>query len=155
MPEIGKNEITVYGQKNLSAVNVRTHEYPGLPTDLQAVFAVFLTQAVGESALFETIYENRLGYIPELVSMVSAEHTGLEFGHEAEQIAKGVTAIVHAAESALAKAQGQLAEARQLLLDADICPECGHHELFLASDEECSSCGARNAACAAGKGTGS
>ena len=50
-------------------MNVRTHEYPGMPTDLQAPMAVFLTQAKGESALFETIYEGRLGYIPDLVSM--------------------------------------------------------------------------------------
>ena len=67
--EPGKSEIVVYGQKNLKAVNVRTHEYPGLPTDLQAPIAVFLTQTKGESALFETIYEERLGYIPDLVSM--------------------------------------------------------------------------------------
>ena len=67
--EINKNKITVCGQKNLSAVNVRTHEYPGLPTDLQAVMAVFLTQAKGQSAVFETIYENRLGYISDLAAM--------------------------------------------------------------------------------------
>ncbi len=67
--EITKNEITVRGQKELSAVNVRTHEYPGLPTDVQATMGVFLTQAKGESALFETIYEERLGYIPDLISM--------------------------------------------------------------------------------------
>ncbi len=67
--DINKNEITIYGQKNLSAVNVRTHEYPGLPTDVQAAMGVFLTQAEGESALFETIYEERLGYIPDLISM--------------------------------------------------------------------------------------
>jgi UDP-N-acetylglucosamine 1-carboxyvinyltransferase len=67
--EIGKDSITVYGAENLKAVNVRTHEYPGMATDVQAPMAVFLTQAAGESALFETIYEGRLGYIPDLVSM--------------------------------------------------------------------------------------
>jgi UDP-N-acetylglucosamine 1-carboxyvinyltransferase len=67
--ETTKNQITVYGQPNLKAVNVRTHEYPGMATDLQAPMAVLLTQASGESALFETIYEGRLGYIPDLVSM--------------------------------------------------------------------------------------
>jgi UDP-N-acetylglucosamine 1-carboxyvinyltransferase len=59
----------VYGQSDLKAVNVRTHEYPGMATDLQAPMAVLLTQAKGESALFETIYEGRLGYISDLVGM--------------------------------------------------------------------------------------
>ena len=67
--DIGKNKITVYGQTDLKAVNVRTHEYPGMATDVQAPMAVFLTQAKGESAVFETIYEGRLGYIPDLVAM--------------------------------------------------------------------------------------
>jgi UDP-N-acetylglucosamine 1-carboxyvinyltransferase len=67
--ETKKNQIVVYGADRLSAVNVRTHEYPGMPTDLQAPMAIFLTQAAGDSALFETIYENRLKYIPDVVSM--------------------------------------------------------------------------------------
>jgi UDP-N-acetylglucosamine 1-carboxyvinyltransferase len=67
--EITKDSITVHSADSFSAVNVRTHEYPGLPTDLQAPIAVLLTQAVGESALFETIYEGRLGYISDLVTM--------------------------------------------------------------------------------------
>lgn len=67
--EIGASSITVYGTKDLKAFNVRTHEYPGMATDLQAPMAVFLTQSEGESALFETIYEGRLGYIPSLAAM--------------------------------------------------------------------------------------
>jgi len=67
--EIGKDTITVFGANTFSSVNVRTHEYPGMPTDLQAPIAVLLTQADGESALFETIYEGRLGYISDLVFM--------------------------------------------------------------------------------------
>lgn len=67
--ETKKNSITVFGAAELSAVNVRTHEYPGLPTDVQAPMGVLLTQAKGVSALFETIYENRLAYVPSLVSM--------------------------------------------------------------------------------------
>lgn len=67
--DIKKDSISVYGAEKLKEVNVRTHEYPGLPTDLQAPMGVFLTQAEGESALFETVYENRLGYIHDLISM--------------------------------------------------------------------------------------
>lgn len=51
------------------AVNVRTHEYPGLATDLQAPLTVFLTQTEGESLVFETMFEGRLNYTQDLVRM--------------------------------------------------------------------------------------
>jgi len=50
-------------------VDVKTHEYPGFPTDLQAPMVVFLTQAAGESLVFETIFEGRLNYTESLVRM--------------------------------------------------------------------------------------
>lgn len=43
--------------------------YPGFPTDLQAPMAVLMTQAIGKSEIFETMFENRLGYIRELQKM--------------------------------------------------------------------------------------
>ncbi len=46
--------------------DLRTHEYPGLPTDLQAPLTVFLTQVTGESSVFETIYDGRFKYVEEL-----------------------------------------------------------------------------------------
>ena len=52
-----------------SAVSVRTHEYPGFSTDLQAPMTVFLTQAAGESLVFETLFEGRLRYSDDLVRM--------------------------------------------------------------------------------------
>ena len=51
------------------AVNVKTHEYPGFATDLQAPMTVFLTQAEGESLVFETMFEGRLNYTEDLVHM--------------------------------------------------------------------------------------
>ena len=59
------------GKKNsdLTGVDIKTHEYPGFPTDLQAPMAVFLTQVTGESLVFETIFEGRLGYAEELIRM--------------------------------------------------------------------------------------
>jgi UDP-N-acetylglucosamine 1-carboxyvinyltransferase len=87
--ETAQNSITVFGAEKLSAVNVRTHEYPGLPTDLQAPMGVFLTQAEGESALFETIYEGRLGYAKDLAAM-GADIT-LQDSHRA--IIKGPRAL--------------------------------------------------------------
>jgi UDP-N-acetylglucosamine 1-carboxyvinyltransferase len=52
-----------------SAMSLKTHEYPGFPTDLQAPMAVFLSQAQGESRVFETIFEGRLAYTSDLVRM--------------------------------------------------------------------------------------
>ena len=48
---------------------IKTHEYPGFPTDLQAPMVIFLTQASGECLMFETIFEGRLNYTEELVRM--------------------------------------------------------------------------------------
>lgn len=51
------------------AMTMKTHEYPGFPTDLQAPMVVYLTQAVGESRVFETVFEGRLNYTQDLVRM--------------------------------------------------------------------------------------
>lgn len=61
--------ITVSAPKSLKPAEIRTHEYPGFPTDLQAPIAVLLTQAAGESSILETIFDGRLNYVPELVRM--------------------------------------------------------------------------------------
>jgi len=71
--KIGKNNIKITNnlKKNSAfrAVNIKTHEYPGFPTDLQAPMTVFLTQASGDSTVFETIFEGRLGYTEGLIRM--------------------------------------------------------------------------------------
>lgn len=67
--ETKKNEIIVRAPRTLKAVDIKTHEYPGFPTDLQAPMTVLLTQADGESMVFETIFEGRLNYTEALTSM--------------------------------------------------------------------------------------
>jgi UDP-N-acetylglucosamine 1-carboxyvinyltransferase len=57
------------GDEEFTALDVKTHEYPGFPTDLQAPFAIFLTQAEGQSYIFETIFEGRLNYFEALNRM--------------------------------------------------------------------------------------
>lgn len=57
------------GQEKFTALKIKTHEYPGFPTDLQAPMVVFLTQAEGESLVFETIFESRLNYTEDLKKM--------------------------------------------------------------------------------------
>ncbi len=67
--EVKKTEIIVRAPSRLTAIDIKTHEYPGFPTDLQAPMTVFLTQAEGESKVFETIFEGRLNYTEALASM--------------------------------------------------------------------------------------
>ncbi len=70
--KISKNKIEVWDeskQKDFITTEIKTHEYPGFPTDLQAPMVVFLTQAIGESLVFETIFEGRLNYVTELARM--------------------------------------------------------------------------------------
>lgn len=71
------------------AMTLKTHEYPGFPTDLQAPMVVYLTQTAGESRVFETVFEGRLNYTEDLVRM-GADIT-LWNPHQAS--VKGVTAL--------------------------------------------------------------
>lgn len=67
---VKKNEITVVPAKKLRAVaKIDTRIYPGLPTDVQAPFGVLATQAVGETFVFDTLFEGRFNYVPEIKKM--------------------------------------------------------------------------------------
>ncbi len=69
--EVKKGEVVIKNtpRQTYHGVNVKTHEYPGFPTDLQALMSVFLTQAEGESRIFETIFEGRLAHLETLARM--------------------------------------------------------------------------------------
>ncbi|MEK7646478.1 MAG: UDP-N-acetylglucosamine 1-carboxyvinyltransferase [Patescibacteria group bacterium] len=67
--KIGKDRVTVKGLSGPRPFNVRTHEYPGFPTDIQAPIVTYLTQATGESTIFETIFEGRFKYVEDLSQM--------------------------------------------------------------------------------------
>ena len=71
--EVGKTHVTVRGGNKPNSAykltSARTHEYPGFPTDLQAPYAVFMTQCTGEGTLLETIFDGRFQYIDALVRM--------------------------------------------------------------------------------------
>lgn len=58
----GKDWIEVAPCQKLRAVDLKTQEYPGFATDLQAPFCVLMTQARGVSLIHETIFESRLFY---------------------------------------------------------------------------------------------
>jgi UDP-N-acetylglucosamine 1-carboxyvinyltransferase len=56
------------GQR-LRAVEVQTLPFPGFPTDLQAAFAVLMTQASGRSTIYERVFDDRLRYTDQLRAM--------------------------------------------------------------------------------------
>lgn len=67
---VGKNKIAIKASKKIKSIKqLRTAVYPSFPTDLQAPFAVLLTQAEGVSKIFETLFEGRLNYLFELEKM--------------------------------------------------------------------------------------
>ena len=53
----------------LRAVEIQTLPFPGFPTDLQAAFAVLMTQATGLSKIHERVFEDRLRYTDQLRAM--------------------------------------------------------------------------------------
>ncbi len=61
--------IRVHTFRGQRAVNVKTQEYPGFPTDLQQPMSAMLTMAKGTSVVNETIFENRFKHLPEIARM--------------------------------------------------------------------------------------
>ncbi len=66
---IGEDYIDIKAARELKAINIKTHEYPGFATDLQAPFTVLLTQSKGQSLVHETVFEGRLFYTDFLSRM--------------------------------------------------------------------------------------
>ncbi|OGW37289.1 MAG: UDP-N-acetylglucosamine 1-carboxyvinyltransferase [Nitrospirae bacterium GWC2_56_14] len=61
--------IHVQGQRVIRPVNVKTLEYPGFPTDMQAQIMSLMALADGASMINETIFENRFTHVAELRRM--------------------------------------------------------------------------------------
>ncbi len=64
-----ENTIHVRGQRPIQPVNVKTLEYPGFPTDMQAQIMSLMALADGASMINETIFENRFTHVAELRRM--------------------------------------------------------------------------------------
>src|SRR6266478_961045 len=67
--ETAPGTLAVRGAKKLAAADVRTEEYPGFATDMQAQFMALATQAEGTSVITETIFENRFLHASEMMRM--------------------------------------------------------------------------------------
>ena len=61
------NTIFIKGPDKLRSVkNIKTKEFPGIPTDLQAQLMVLMCKSVGKSSITESIFENRFMHVAEL-----------------------------------------------------------------------------------------
>jgi UDP-N-acetylglucosamine 1-carboxyvinyltransferase len=67
--EEGDSSVRVRGGRPLKSIDMKTEEYPGFATDLQAQYMALMTQAEGISFITETIFENRFMHAPELMRM--------------------------------------------------------------------------------------
>ena len=85
--ESGPDWIRVRADRRPRAVNFRTTEYPGFPTDMQAQFMTVNCIAEGSSMINETIFENRFMHVNELTRL------------GARIVIDGHTAMVHGVQS--------------------------------------------------------
>ncbi|HET9642476.1 MAG TPA: UDP-N-acetylglucosamine 1-carboxyvinyltransferase, partial [Burkholderiaceae bacterium] len=67
--EAGDDWIRVKAAGRPNAVGLRTTEYPGFPTDMQAQFMTLDCIADGASVIHETIFENRFMHVNELLRL--------------------------------------------------------------------------------------
>ncbi len=56
------------GQR-INSVDIKTHPYPGFPTDLQAQMMAYMSIGSGLSVISETVFENRFMHVSELMRM--------------------------------------------------------------------------------------
>ena len=93
--------IRIRSEGRLRSTTVKTHPYPGFPTDMQAQICICMALASGVSRLTESVYETRFfGYCEELQDMgadilingKTAIVTGRESLHGAEVYARDLRA---------------------------------------------------------------
>ena len=61
--------LRVRGDGKIAPINVATAPYPDFPTDMQAQMMALATRAQGTSVFTETIFENRMMHVQELVRL--------------------------------------------------------------------------------------
>jgi UDP-N-acetylglucosamine 1-carboxyvinyltransferase len=67
--DAGERTIRVERQGPLHPIQLTTAPYPGFPTDMQAQVMALMTVAQGTSRICETVFENRLMHVAELLRM--------------------------------------------------------------------------------------
>lgn len=66
--EVGES-LRVIGRARCQTINLKTHPYPGFPTDAQSQMTAMLTLAEGTSYVTETLYDDRFRFAADLVRM--------------------------------------------------------------------------------------
>jgi UDP-N-acetylglucosamine 1-carboxyvinyltransferase len=67
--EVGAECLRVVAHGRARAVNVRTQPFPGFATDMQAQIMALMVLAEGQSVITESVFENRLMHVNELLRM--------------------------------------------------------------------------------------
>ena len=67
--KVSEEFIHIFPSKSIKPVSFKTEPYPGIPTDIQAQLMVLNILADGDSAIHETIFENRFMHVLELQRM--------------------------------------------------------------------------------------
>jgi UDP-N-acetylglucosamine 1-carboxyvinyltransferase len=67
--EKGSNRLKVFYEEELVPTFVQTGPHPSFMTDWQSQWVALMTQASGVSVIYETIFENRFGYVRTLQKM--------------------------------------------------------------------------------------
>ncbi|OGS47383.1 MAG: UDP-N-acetylglucosamine 1-carboxyvinyltransferase [Elusimicrobia bacterium RIFOXYD2_FULL_34_15] len=61
--------LKIKGSGKIKSIDVETQVFPGFPTDLQPLWMTLMTVSRGESVITETVFENRLRTVAELIRM--------------------------------------------------------------------------------------
>ncbi len=61
--------LRVAAGQRINSVDIKTHPYPGFPTDLQAQMMAYMSIGSGLSVISETVFENRFMHVSELMRM--------------------------------------------------------------------------------------
>ncbi len=69
LEKIDDYRVKINSNKILKPANIITEVYPGFPTDCQSQIMALLGLVEGTSNIDETIFENRLMHVPELIRM--------------------------------------------------------------------------------------
>ena len=89
--EINQSTLRVTAGKTIRAGDLKTEEYPGFATDMQAQYMTLMTQANGRSEISETIFENRFMHASELMRMGAR----IQVSHD-KAIVEGPTKLIGA-----------------------------------------------------------
>ena len=89
--EINQSTLRVTAGKTIRAADLKTEEYPGFATDMQAQYMTLMTQANGRSEITETIFENRFMHASELQRMGAR----IQVSHD-KAIVEGPTKLIGA-----------------------------------------------------------